>query len=421
VLAGDASRLSPSRRRAVAALVLLTLANLLNYIDRFVVPALVESLKASDMRPSDAQLGALATAFLLVYTLASPVFGRLGDRGNRPRLLAVGIALWSIATAAGAFARSFGELFAARAAVGIGEAAYATIAPAMLADLFPRQWRGRVFGIFFLATPVGSALGYVLGGLVDQRYGWRSAFLVAGLPGILLALAFLALPDTARGESEEGSPAPRSAGGFAAAWRRLRGNTLYVRTVAGYAAYTFALGALAFWTPAFLERVRGVPRAEATVTFGAIAVGTGILGTLAGGWLTDRLKIRGRHPELWLSGWATLAAAPFAAAAFLLPNRGAYLSAIVVAELLVFCSTGPINAVIVGVVSPAERATASALAIFAIHAFGDVPSPPLVGLVSDARGLQTAFLLLLPPAFVLSGWIWLVASRRAHQASDAAH
>jgi MFS family permease len=352
--------------------------------------------------------------------LTSPLFGRLGDRGNRPRLLAAGVALWSLATAAGAFARSYAGLFAARAAVGVGEAAYATIAPAMLADLYPREKRGRVFAVFFLATPVGSALGYILGGLIDQHYGWRAAFLVSGAPGLLLALAFLALRDPARGGAEPEdrgdlrSPSSHAArgGGFVGAWKRLVRNGLYVRTVAGYAAYTFALGALAFWTPAFLERVRGVPRAEATVVFGAIAVATGIVGTLAGGWLTDRLKPDGRRPELWLSGWATLAAAPFVAAAFLLPERSAYLTAIVVAELLLFCSTGPINAVIVGVVSPAERATASALAIFAIHAFGDVPSPPLVGLVSDARGLQTAFLLLLPPALLVGGWIWLFASRR---------
>jgi MFS transporter, Spinster family, sphingosine-1-phosphate transporter len=412
--------LNPPRRAAFWAVALLTLANLLNYLDRFIVPALVESLKRSEMKPNDAQLGLLATAFLIVYMLASPVFGRLGDRGNRPRLLAAGVALWSLATAAGAFAGSYAALFAARAAVGVGEAAYATIAPAMLADLYPREKRGRAFAVFFLATPVGSALGYILGGLIDQRYGWRAAFLVAGAPGLLLALAFLALRDPPRGgaEPEESddlrSPGPQEApvAGFFGPWRRLLRNGLYVRTVAGYAAYTFALGALAFWTPAFLERVRGVPRAEATVVFGAIAVATGIVGTLAGGWLTDKLKPEGRRPELWLSGWATLAAAPFAAAAFFLPERSAYLTAIVVAELLLFCSTGPINAVIVGVVSPAERATASALAIFAIHAFGDVPSPPLVGLVSDSRGLQTAFLVLLPPALLVGGWIWLAASRR---------
>jgi MFS family permease len=399
----------------MAALALLTLANLLNYLDRFIVAALVESLKRSPMQPTDAQLGALATAFLLVYTLASPVFGRLGDRGNRPRLLAVGIALWSLATAAGALASTFGGLFAARAAVGVGEAAYATIAPAMLADLFPPERRGRAFAIFFLATPVGSALGYILGGLIDQHYGWRAAFLVAGAPGLALAASCLFLKDPVRGAREPAEISPLAPPGGAAwlsVFRRLLANVDYRRTVAGYTAYTFALGALAFWTPAFLERVRGVPRAQATVQFGIIAVVTGIVGTLAGGWLTDRLAARGRRPELTISGWATLAAAPCALAAFVWKERPAYLAAIVVAELLLFCSTGPINSVIVSVVSPGERATASALAIFAIHAFGDVPSPPLLGRISDARGLQAAFLMLLPPALLLAGILWLRAARR---------
>ena len=404
--------MSAADRAARRTLILLTLVNLVNYLDRFVVPALVESLKRSEMRPNDAELGSLAMAFLLVYTVASPVFGRLGDRGNRPRLLAAGVALWSLATAAGALARSFPQLFAARATVGIGEAAYGTIAPALLADLFPRERRGRAFAVFFVATPVGSALGYILGGLADARFGWRAAFLIAGVPGLLLAAAFLVLTDPPRGTPEPGElPRDRARDGILSAARRLLGNRLYRRTVAGYAAYTFALGALAFWTPAFLERARGVPRASATVQFGIIAVATGLTGTLAGGWIADRIAKRRARAELWLSGWATLAAVPAAVAVFVFREPAIYLPAIVVAELLLFCSTGPINAVIVGVVSPVERARASALAIFAIHAFGDVPSPPLVGLVSDATSLQLAFLLLLPAALVVAGAIWLRAAR----------
>jgi MFS family permease len=286
----------------------------------------------------------------------------------------------------------------------------------MLADLFPQERRGRAFATFFLATPVGSALGYILGGLIDQHYGWRAAFLAAGAPGLVLAASFLFLKDPVRGSREPGAESSPQAPSSGAAWlsvcRRLLANADYRRTVAGYAAYTFALGALAFWTPAFLERVRSVPRAQATVQFGIIAVVTGIVGTLAGGWLTDRLAARGRRPELAISGWATLAAAPCALAAFVWKDRPAYLAAIVVAELLLFCSTGPINSVIVSVVSPGERATASALAILAIHAFGDVPSPPLLGWISDARGLQAAFLTLLPPALLLAGILWLRAARR---------
>ena len=409
-----------ARAAAAWGLVLLTLVNFFNYLDRFVVSALVESLKKSELALSDRQLGSLASAFVIVYMLASPLFGVLGDRGKRPRLLAAGVALWSLATAAGGLARSFGALFAARAAVGVGEAAYGTIAPAMLADFYPRERRGRVFAIFFAAIAVGGAAGYIVGGLADQRFGWRAAFGIAGAPGMALALLCLTLRDPKRGAMDKTphpDPLPPGEGAEKTSWRtygNLLRNRPYVLTVAGYAAYTFSLGALAFWMPAFLERVRGVPRATATIQFGAIVVGTGLVGTFAGGWLGDLFLRRSREAYLWVSGWATLAAAPATLVAFTAPQPAVYLPALVVAQLLVFASTGPINSAIVNVVAPTERARAVGLSILAIHLFGDVPSPPLVGAISDATSLQRAF-LILPAAFAAGGAIWLYAAWRGER------
>jgi MFS family permease len=408
-----------ARSAARWGLVLLTVVNFFNYLDRFVVSALVESLKKSELALSDRQLGSLASAFVIVYMLASPLFGVLGDRGKRPRLLAAGVALWSLATAAGGLARSFAALFAARAAVGIGEAAYGTIAPAMLADFYPRERRGRVFSIFFAAIAVGGAAGYIVGGLADQRFGWRAAFGIAGLPGVALALLCLTLRDPERGGMDR-SPHPHpnpllpGEGAEKTGWKtygNLLRNRPYVLTVAGYAAYTFALGALAFWMPAFLERVRGVPRATATIQFGGIVVATGLIGTFAGGWLGDLFLRRSRQAYLRVSGWVTLAAAPATLVAFVAPQPAVYLPALVVAQLLVFASTGPINSAIVNVVAPAQRARAVGLSILAIHLFGDVPSPPLVGAISDATDLQRAF-LILPAAFAAGGAIWLYAAWR---------
>jgi len=421
--------LSPSARAARWSLGVLAFVNLFNYLDRFVVSSLVESLKKSELALTDGQLGSLASAFVLVYMLTSPLFGAAGDRGRRPVLLAAGVAFWSMATAAGAFARSFGALFSARAAVGVGEAAYGTIAPAMLLDLFPPERRGRVFAIFFSAAPVGAAAGYIVGGLADARFGWRAAFGIAGLPGLLLATLCLALPDPKRGGMEGPSPAssrPSGTGeaahsrplprgeGAGGRYRRLLANRPYLLTVAGYAAYTFALGALAFWMPAFLERVRGVPRSDATVQFGVIAVATGLLGTFAGGWIADRWRTRRREADLWLSGWATLAAAPATLVAVTAERPSVYLPAIVVGQLLLFASTGPVNAAALKVVAPAERSTASGLLILAIHLFGDVPSPPLVGAISDATSLGRAF-LILPAAIAVGGAIWLYAAWRGER------
>ena len=402
---------------ARAALTVLTLLNLLNYLDRFVLASLVESLKTSELHLSDTQLGALATGFILVYMLTSPIFGTLGDRRGRPRLLAAGVAIWSLATALGGFARSFTALFAARASVGIGEAAYGTIAPALLADHFPKERRGRVFAIFFAAIPIGSAAGYVLGGLVDARFGWRAAFFMAGIPGLLLALLCLGLSDPPRGAQDpDAAPHGPPVRGAWASYVHLLRNRPYALTVLGYAAYTFALGGMAFWAPAFLERARGMSRSDATVQFGAIVVVTGFVGTFGGGWLGDWWLKRSRSAYLLVSGWCTLLAAPAAFVAFTAPGKSLSMAGIVVTELLLFASTGPINSAIVNLVQPGERATAVALSILAIHLLGDVPSPPLIGAISDATSLQAAF-RILPVAIAVAGLIWLYAARRGDAAS----
>ena len=396
-------------RAARNGLIVLTAMNLLNYVDRYVVPAVLESIRRSELHPTDTQLFSLTSAFLLVYTLAAPLFGTLGDRGSRPKLIAAGVGLWSVATALGGFARSYAALFLARASVGVGEAAYGTIAPPLLADYFPRAVRGRIFAIFFVAIPVGSALGYVVGGLVDTHWGWRPAFFVAGLPGLALALLALRLWDPPRGLHDEAAAAgAKSARGTYAALVR---NRPYVLTVAGYAAYTFALGGLATVMPSFLQRVRGLSEAQATVGFGLIAVTTGLTGTFLGGWLGDRLLERTRQAYLWLSGLATLAAAPLILVALAARSPGLYWTAVVVAEFLMFASTGPINTALVNEVPPEMRATAMALSIFAIHLFGDVPAPTLVGVISDHSSLGQA-VLILPVAALAGGVIWVLAAGR---------
>src|SRR5438876_4614974 len=372
-------------------------------------------MKNSELQLSDTQLGSLMTGFIVVYMLAAPLFGALGDRARRTRLIALGVAVWSLATAAAGFAWSYASLFAARAMVGVGEAAYGTMSPALLADYFPRERRGRVFAIFFAAIPIGSALGYMVGGLMDHYFGWRPAFWVAGFPGLVLAVLAWRLYEPQRGAQEPESAPPPGAHGLSlgratrAAYAVLLRNRPYMRTVLGYAAYTFAIGALAFWMPSFLERVRGIPKAEATVQFGAIVVVTGFLGTYGGGWVGDRLLRVSKQAYMWLSGVATLAAAPLTLAALAAPAPPVYWTAIVAAELLLFASTGPVNSAIVDVVSPHVRATAVALSIFTIHILGDVPSPSLVGAISDARSLGEA-MLIIPVAVLVGGIIWSYAA-----------
>ncbi|HEY0158038.1 MAG TPA: MFS transporter [Thermoanaerobaculia bacterium] len=390
------------------ALGVLTFINLFNYIDRWVLAAVLEPIRKS-LHLTDTQLGFIGTGFIVVYSLTSPVFGRLGDRRARPPLIALGVAIWSLATGMAGFARGFWSLFLARAVVGVGEGAYGTIAPALLSDTFPLEKRGRVFSVFFAAIPIGSAAGYIIGGLADQHFGWRAAFWLAGFPGLLLSLLVLWVTDPPRGQQDHGH-APRASGTtLRAAYLDLLRNQPFILAVLGYAMYTFALGGLGYWMPAFLERERGVPRSEATVTFGIIVVVTGFAGTFLGGFLGDYLLKRTRQSYLWVSGLATLAAAPLTFVGLTHPDKTVYLTAIVIAEVLIFMSTGPINSAIVNAVSPLERATAVGFSVLVMHLLGDIPSPPLIGLISDASTLSRA-ILVVPVAILAAGLIWSYAA-----------
>jgi len=276
--------------------------------------------------------------------------------------------------------------------------------------------------IFFCAIPVGSALGYVVGGLMDAHFGWRSAFFVAGAPGLLLAALCLKLREPPRGAQDDTAPAPDPAAhatppgaaggalGVMSVYLNLVRNAPYALTVLGYAAYTFAVGGLGAWMPAFLERVRGMPSAQATVSFGAMVVVTGFVGTFAGGWLGDYCAKYSRQALLWVSAVSTLMAVPLSWAALTAVSPAVYTACMVAALLCLFISTGPINAVIVNVVGPLQRASAVALSVFTIHLLGDVLSPPLIGAVSDWSSLAAA-VKIVPGAVLLAGLLWCWAAR----------
>jgi MFS family permease len=396
-------------RRANYALAVLTFINLFNYVDRWVVATLLEPIK-QELGLSDTQLGMIASGFIVVYALTSPIFGTLGDKKKRPPLIAIGVAIWSLATGLAGFARGFISLFIARSTVGVGEAAYGTIAPALLSDSFPYEKRGRVMSIFFAAIPIGSALAYILGGLAEKHFGWRAAFWMVGFPGLLLSVLILFVKDPPRGQNDA-MQTHRVSGN---AYRGLFRNGPYLLVVAGYAAYTFALGGLGYWMPAFLERSRGMSRSEATVTFGIIVVATGFVGTFLGGWLGDYFLPRTKQAYVWVSGIATLAAAPLTFVALTTHLKLLFMTTLVIAQVLIFMCTGPVNSAIVNAVSPLERATAVGLSVLLMHAFGDIPSPALIGALSDRSSLERAF-LVVPVAVLISGLIWMYAAWRGER------
>ncbi|MBE0603807.1 MAG: MFS transporter, partial [Deltaproteobacteria bacterium] len=233
-------------------LVFLTGINMLNYLDRYVAAAVLEPM-GRELGLTDSQLGWVHPVFIYAYMLSAPVIGALADRMHRPRLVAAGISLWSLATAAAAFADGFGGLLLARALVGVGEAAYASLGPAILADCYPEDERARSFTWFYLAIPVGSALGYGLGGLAAQAWGWRAAFLIAGLPGLVLAARMACLPDPPRGALDTTEDRLGGAS-LPARLAHLFTNRIWLACTLSYTAYTFAMGALSSWAPTLLQR-----------------------------------------------------------------------------------------------------------------------------------------------------------------------
>ena len=376
-------------------LTLLCVINLLNYMDRYILPAVLPQIQ-TEFALSDFWGGLPAPAFIVMYMLAAPVFAPLGDRWRRGPLVAMGVALWSAATVGTGLARSYGQLLTARALVGIGEASFGTVGPTLIADAFPPERRGMMLSIFYMAIPVGSAFGYLIGGLVGEAWGWRAAFYVAGPPGLLLAAAAWALREPAR-PARSGPPAPPL--GTRPAFRTLLRNRSYLLNTAAMASMTFALGGLVHWLPTYFNRVHGLSLAAAGTAIGGITVVAGLGGTLLGGWGGDRLLGRTRKAYFLVSGWGLLLSAPGAVLAIAATDPWLAFGAIFVAEVLVFLNTGPLNALIVAVTPPGIRARAFGLNIFAIHAFGDALSPALLGLVSDLTNLSTALTL---PAFFLA-------------------
>ena len=389
------------------ALALLMAVNLLNYIDRQVLYAVFPLIKA-DLRLSDTALGLLGSAFMLCYMLSAPLLGWVGDRASRVRLASGGLVVWSLATALAGLAPGYRTLLAARTTVGVGEASFGTVSPGLIADFFPRERRGRVLAWFYLAIPVGSALGYILGGVLGQRFGWHAAFLLVGAPGLLLALPlwFLHAPPRGGGSGVERSPQENAGSTYANLFR----NRSFVLNTLAMAAMTFALGGLAQWLPSFLHRIHSLDVEKGNTLFGAITVLAGIAGTLTGGWLGDRLQKKSGRGYLLVSGWGFLIGTPLAVWAIVAPTLTGCLTAIFLAEFFLFLNTGPLNTVIVNVTSPAIRAMAFAVNIFFIHALGDAISPTILGWLSDLWGLRSA-LLITPGAMALAGFFCFICGR----------
>lgn len=378
-------------RGVFPALLILTAINLLNYLDRYVLAGMLPLVQEHFGR-TDEQMGILSSSFLIVYALVSPITGVLGDRFPRRWFVGGGVLLWSAATVWSGMSRSFEELLLARSLIGIGEAGYAAVAPGFISDLYEEKKRGRMLSFFYAALPVGSALGFVLGGVIGTAWGWRSAFFVAGAPGAILGIVALLMKEPRRGAMDGGGAEVESPT-VAAILRTLAKSRSFLVNTAGYTAATFAMGGLAAWWPTFLYRERGVPLDHGGLVFGAELVIAGFLGTIAGGWLGDRINLRHRGGYFLAAGWGLLLAVPFSIAAAMAESPAIYWSALFGALFFLFFNTAPLNAVLVNVVPAGMRSSAVAVNVLVIHMLGDAISPWLIGRVSDAHSLGVAVLL----------------------------
>ncbi len=396
--------------RAAIALWLLLAINLFNYIDRYILAAVLPRIRQEFLAgdPNQfAKAGWLFPAFLLSYLCAAPLFGWLADRVSRWWLIAISVGIWSLASGWSGLAVSFAILLCTRTLVGIGEAGYGPAAPTILSDLYPLERRGRILSYFYLAMPVGAALGYAFGGKISDLLGWRSAFYLVVAPGLILAGLCLLMRDPRAGSTWPAQKNRPTARDYTALIR----NKSYVINTAAMTALVFAIGGMSAWVPDYIFSERGHEFAASqnllgniNLTFGAITAAAGFLGTLLGGWIGDCLRKRYASAYFLISGVAMLLAFPATIAMLHVRFPGAWIC-IFLSVFFLFFNTGPANTALVNVTLPNVRSAAFGLNIFLIHLFGDAASPPLIGAIRDRSSMKAGF-LVVSFAILIAALLW---------------
>jgi len=404
----DTSRALPGAR---AALILLLLINLMNYVDRQILSA-VEKPIGEEFKVSAAATGWLATAFLLAYMVFSPIFGVMADRVRRWAIVGGGVIIWSLASGGSGAVPTFAMLVGMRLLIGIGEAAYGPVAPTLLSDMYPVAVRGKIMAWFNAAIPVGSALGYVIGGLFHDHWHW--AFYATLPPGIILGVwcFFMKEPGKLPGAAAEHRKATLHD------YLALFKIKSYTINCLAMTAMTFSLGGIAFFMPRYLEG-RGQSAEHATPIFGGIIVVSGLFATIIGGMTGDKLRSRFPGSYFLVSGLSMLLGFPLFLLILVTPFPYCW-GVLFLAVFCLFFNTGPSNTVLANVTRPSVRATAYALNIFVIHAFGDAVSPPIIGWVANRWNMGVAFMVVSVMIFV-SGVLWLFGAKHLQEDTDTAN
>jgi MFS family permease len=399
----------PGRRGAAITLLLLCLTMLFDYADRMVVGALIPFIK-QDWGLSDQALGALTSVIYLTIAIFVVPLSILVDRWSRRKMISLMVFIWSLATLACAFTRNYGQLLVARALVGLGEAGYAPAGTASLAAAYPREARARALGVWNAFIPIGSAVGFVVGGYIGQHYGWRHAFGLVSLPGIILAVTFWFTKDYRTVSlPHEGSSGPETAGNFRRSALGLsRIPTIWFVYLA-FAMNTAITTALLTWLPAYFHRFHGMDKQTA----GNMAAGMMMLvmvGAPLGGFLADRWIRKRVNARMVFSGLTSLLSALLLATALLFAQSSLFLPLFVCFGIITVCYVAPSAAVTQEVVHPGMRALSYGLCVICQHLLGGAWSPMLIGALSDRWGLDKA-LFVLPFFGLIAAGLLLVGSR----------
>ena len=380
--------------------------SLFNYIDRQMLYAVFPLIK-KELFLTDTQLGFLASSFMIVYMCFAPLVGYFGDKYKRSQIIGISAIFWSVATIFTGVTRTYPQMIFTRSAVGIGEAGYGTVSPPYLAEWFPVEKRARVMALYALAIPVGSAIGYLLGGVLGQRFGWRAAFFIVAAPGILLGAAAMFLKETEEKKARKSERIKLSQ------YKDLFKNRTFLLIAFSQAISTFSIGGLAAWMPSFFVRDFGLSVARAGMYFGAVTVLAGISGNLAGGWIADWLHKKTKRAYFIVGYLSFFLSMPFGVLAVLAATLPMALAMVFLTEFFIFSQSGPYHAAIVEVIPVNMRSMAFALDIFILHAFGDAVSPTLLGMVSDASGL--GFAIFLAVMFLFFGGVTSIFAGRYYK------
>ena len=384
----------------IYGIAILTMCNMFNYLDRNIFNAISPSIER-DLHLSQFQIGLCASAFFLIYVPMCPLMGFLGDKYNRPKLLSFAVFFWSLATTLSGFARGFWSMIFARGSIGVGEAVYSSIGPSLVEDTTPKELKSRVMAFFLLSLPLGTALGYILGGYLEAAIGWRYTFFVIGAPGMLLCLLsfFIKEPIVRHGETK---------GSFVLEfkdniWDLLK-NKPYLYAVIGYTAFTFVTGGMTVWMPKIML-AKNLTLKDGNMIFGATMIISGILGTVIGGFLSDKMMKKNNRAPIFICFISLMLSIPFAAAVLYIDNHVAFFTVLFICEVFLFINTAPITIVLLDTVREDQRNFAMGLSILAIQAFGGAVAPPLIGWFADKSDIISAS-TLLPLALVVGCIFW---------------